>query len=182
MREHVEALTDSFTDYAGKVHHFVIAAVSKDLIKDESPFTIIAKLEDPVNAQAIIEKELCIGISICNPEDKFDEQKGALKAISRARNSEAVIYVTHSGYINTKMVKALLEQEAEYLKQNPEKYIKGYDDAKKRYFEKQEMTKVGNNLSEIERIIVDKLIENPKYLENVDKYLAWLSKQSKCKK
>ena len=31
MKERVEFITDSFTDYAGKVHHFVIAALSQNL-------------------------------------------------------------------------------------------------------------------------------------------------------
>ena len=30
MKERIEFITDSFTDYAGKVHHVVIAALSQN--------------------------------------------------------------------------------------------------------------------------------------------------------
>ena len=43
------------------------------------------------------------------------------------------LLVTDSGLINTKMVRALLEQEADYFKRNPESYIAGYNKAAEKW-------------------------------------------------
>lgn len=34
MKEHVNVLKDSFVDYAGRTHHFVIAAVTNGLVDE----------------------------------------------------------------------------------------------------------------------------------------------------
>ena len=168
MKEYIEVLKDSFRDYAGEEHQFILAAVSSipdDYISSDDPFGI--------------EKVLKIGLAICNPSDKFDEKIGACTAIGRAKESNPVLYSALSGVINTKMVRALLEQEAEYIKNNPERYIAGYEEAKERYFKRMQIKEIESNFSPIEKIVVEEVKKNSKFLDNVQKYLEYCQKHSK---
>lgn len=166
MKEYVEVLKDSFFDYEGKEHHFTLAAIS------EMPNVFI---EDTF----FIEKVLKIGLAICNPDDTYNEKVGACTAIGRAKKSAPVLYSTISGLINTKMVRALLEQEAEYIKNNPEQYIVGYREAKERWEKRKQIEELRNNFSTIEKTIIEEVDKNPKFLDNVQKYLEYCQRHSK---
>ena len=120
-----------------------------------------------------------IGVSICNPVDKFSEKVGVLKAVARAKNSEIALYAAHPGQMSDNLVRTYLAQEAEYIKENPEKYIKGYNDAKARFLKHQEMEQVKENFTDIEKVIVEGVKKDPAYLDNVQKYLDYLNKQTK---
>lgn len=185
MKEHVDVLKDSFVDYAGRTHHFVIAAVTNCLV-DEYEHCPLIVFQDGIEASCVgtVEKGIRIGISICNPEDQFSEKVGVLKAVARARNSTPVLYVVEAGYINKTLVEAFLKQEAEYLKSNPDVYIQGYNDSKERYLKRKKMESLKENFSEVEKIVVEGVQKDPKFLDNVNTYLAWLDNQNKgkCKK
>lgn len=171
MKEHVDVIKDSFIDFAGKIHYFVIAAVSREL---DNAITFV---DYPYPRKLV--KGLHLGIAICNPEDKFEEKIGILKAISRARNSCPVMYVTNCGYINDTLVKAFLKQEADFLKANPNIYIKGYNEARERYLKRRAMEDLEENFTVVEKIVVDSVQRDPKFLDNINMYLDWLNK---CKK
>ena len=179
MKQCVEVIKDSFTDYAGRVHHFVIAAVSDAF--EVPPMVVVA--DDSMSASQIglVKKGVRLGIAICNPEDTFNEKVGVLKATARAKNSEISLYSSATGQINTKLVRAFLEQEAEYLKNNPDKYIQGYSDSKERWLRNERMKEVGNNLTVVEKVIVEGVQKDSKFLNNVTEYLKWLNNQSKDK-
>lgn len=193
MKPYIEVIKDSFVDYAGKTHHFIIAAVSKssnplaiinpeDLLaaQDTQEFTKV--LTHPLD---LTSKGVSIGIAICNPEDEFDEKVGICKAVGRANGANPALYATNNGYINTTLVRAFLQQEAEYLKNNPEKYIAGYQEAKERYLKNKSMEELKDNFSSTEKIIVEEVQKNPEFLNNVNTYLTWLKNQErgkKCKK
>lgn len=182
MKEHVNVLKDSFVDYAGRTHHFVVAAVTNSLVSENGQLPLIVCPDEPnTNCIEIVEKGIRIGLSICNPEDEFVEKVGVLKAVARARNSHPVLYVTNSSYINRTLVEAFLKQEAEYLKSNPNVYIQGYNDSKERYLKKREMEGLKENFSEVEKIVVEGVQKDPKFLDNVNTYLAWLNNQNKGK-
>jgi len=172
--EHVELLKDQFIDYSGKVHHFVIAAVSEEL-----PCECDVITSDEADLIGSVSKGLKLGLSICNPEDTFVEKVGVCKALGRAKQSDPVVFVSYKGLINTTMVRALLEQEANYLKANPEKYIVGYADAKARFEKYKEIEGIKNGFTEVEKIIVDNAIKNPKFLDNINTYLSWINKQKR---
>lgn len=185
MKEHVDVIKDSFVDYAGRTHYFVIAAVTNSLADEfGSAPMVIRENGSVVSYINSVKKGVRIGISICNPEDQFVEKVGVLKAVSRARNSQPVLYVTDPGYINKTLVEAFLKQEAEYLKSNPDIYIQGYNDSKERYLKRKKMEGLKENFSEVEKIVVEGVQKNPKFLDNVNTYLAWLNNQNKgkCKK
>lgn len=183
MKQYVEVIKDSFVDYAGKTHHFVIAAVS-DGFETETSDSLMIIQPDGVSFDVVgyVERGVRVGISICNPADEFNEKVGTLKAIARAKNSGVALYASDRGYINTKLVRAFLEQEAEHLKNNPDKYIEGYNDSKARYLKKKSMEELKENFSEVEKIVVEGVKRDPKYLDNVNEYLSWLKNQEKGKK
>lgn len=196
MKEHVEVIHDSFVDYAGKTHYFTIAAISSMLPRNGKELGFNEELanEDVLHEVGIfvegygtydylcdVTKALRLGIAVCNPTDKFDEKVGALKAIARARNSKPALLATNPGTINTRMVHALLEQEAEYVKNNPEYVIVGYIDMKNRYEKRKEMEAMAQNFSETEMTVINKLQENPMFLDNAYNYLDWLDNQKKGK-
>lgn len=172
MKEYISTLSDSFIDYAGKVHHFTIAAISKTL-ED------VAAVTASSTEYGIALKGLYLGIAICNPIDTYSKELGTYKAIARARNSDAALFASDPGFINTKLVNAFMEQEASYLKNNPEKYIKGYSEAKIRFLKKQEMEQLGESFGELENTIIEEVTKDPKYLNKIEKYLKWKSNQSK---
>lgn len=199
MKEHVEFITDSFTDYAGKVHQFVIVALSQNLPTrtgqlESSPvdgdhvdvtYEVGECVEDYGTERYLgtVSKVLRLGISICNPTDTFDEKVGVLKATARAHEATPVIYGATPGVINTGVVKALLEQEAKHLKGNPENFIPGYADMRDRYLTRQKMEAMKEGFSEIENQVVEGLQKDPKFLDNVMQYLDWSRKQNKgCQK
>lgn len=123
-KERVEYLVDSFVDENNEERHFVVAAISQVFDEDTEPTSLVDVYNDSV--QEVV-KGLKLGFAICNPTDKFDESLGIKIAVGRARkNSEYALIATELGYINTKLVKAFLEQEAEYFKANPETRIAGY--------------------------------------------------------
>ena len=185
MKEHVDVLKDSFVDYAGRTHYFVIAAVTNGLVNENDKLPLVVHQDGiNLNCLGIVKKGIRIGVSICNPEDEFVEKVGVLKAVARARNSQPVLYVTDPGYINETLVKAFLKKEAEYLKSNPDNYIQGYNDSKERYLKKKKMENLKENFTEVEKIVVEGVQKDPKFLDNVNTYLAWLNNQNKgkCKK
>lgn len=179
MKQYIEIIKDSFVDFLGKTHHFVIAAVSEVLDN-----TAVVALPEGFLVSSIgsVNKGIKLGISICNPTDEFDEKVGVLKATARAKNAPYTLFASDCGQINTTVVKALLTQEAEYLKSNPDKYIKGYSESKARFMKKNEMEKVKDNFTEVEKAIVVEVEKDPKFLDNVTKYLSWVNNQNKGKK
>ena len=182
MKERTQFIHDSFVDYKGKEHHFVICAYSKllpktfkeaegiefDADKDDRVETFAVSYADSYgcldNYDAVV-KSVSIGVSICNPEDEFNYVIGCKKAQARAKNSNATLYATKSGMINTTMVTGLLTQEAEYLKNNPDAYIKGYEESKRAYLEKQKKADIFTALPEQAKDTIN-------YLRNCSKQLA----------
>lgn len=177
-KEHIETFISEFVDYLGKTHKFVLAAISQELPNKVEDLDIDAQKEcgsdsgDSVTFEVncyvedygtidsgftILTKTLKIGYSICNPSDTFNEEIGIKKAIARARQSVPVIYATSNGVINTPMVKALLQQEADYLKDNPENYIPGYAETKARFEKHVNKMKDFGNFSDFELKVYNEL-------------------------
>ena len=124
---------DKFVDDTGVEREFILAAVSIDLDKDNILSNAYAGVEtETYYGNYPIDKVLCIGIAVRRIEDVYNEALGmkiaegkALKALTHA-NKGKLIFVSDSGLVNTRMVQALLEQEALYFKRDPRSYIAGY--------------------------------------------------------
>lgn len=122
----VEYIVDSFKDFTGEERKFVMAAVSLH----GEPDIYIEEDGDIIDNG---EKVLSIGVSVCRPDDEFNETLGKTIAEGKAtKYRNHALYAVDAGLINETMVKALLQQEAEYFKVNPGRYLAGYDrDAEK---------------------------------------------------
>ena len=187
MKKYLEHIVDSFTDYEGKAHHFVIVAISEtapktaiEAYKDEwegedknVSYHIAEEIEGEPSLylQDEIVKVLKLGIAICNPNDVFNEELGIKVATYRAQPK---LYATDSGVINSTMVKALLQQEASYIKNNPEKYITAYAENREKFLKNQELENIKNSFSEEEVAIVDKISNG-----DLDKVLDYCRKCGK---
>lgn len=136
-----EFIIDKFIDYTGKEREFIIAAVSVPV-----PDCEVAIIPDAVNGHKgdcyieyddkVIdcEKLLLLGVSVRHEEDKYSEEIGKTIAVGKALKYKGKqIVASSSGLINTIMVKALLQQEAEYFKRDPGSYIAGYNKRKYKY-------------------------------------------------
>lgn len=122
--EKVVFKSDYFVDFAGETRQVIFCAVSTE------SNVYVTNSDDPWLDTQDPEKELWIGVSVQNPRDLENEELGKIVAEGKARKLKsryATIYASNKGLINYRMVNALLEQELEYFKQNPGKYIKGYD-------------------------------------------------------
>ena len=107
----------TFKDFTGAERHYVMAAVSIEFNNKS--------------------KILSVGVSVCRPADKFDEELGKRIAQGKAEKGYKHTLTTCSpGMINDKVVKALLEQESEFFENNPGYYLAGYDADIKKYKEK----------------------------------------------
>jgi hypothetical protein len=145
--EKVQYHFDTFTDEFG-THNLTLCAVSRELptklsevdpgvSKDEDTdlryFVVVDDDECYVDDITCgITKELKIGWALQNPGDSYDKELGMRIAYNRACDSDDGIYTTKKGYINTVMVSALLQQEAEYIKSNPDSIIRNYKERMKK--------------------------------------------------
>jgi len=126
---------DTFVDFTGATRNFCIAAVSQE--ENTALLLAVNELTEKTEV-ALPTKSLRIGVSICHPSDVTKYSKELAETIAEGKalkDSSAVgqIYSTDRGFINTKVVNALLEQEAEFFKQNPDRYITGYRKQKESY-------------------------------------------------
>ncbi len=158
MKEVVEYLTDSFVDFAGKEHKFVLCAVSRvnptvELYFNDDCFTEVART-------------LTVGCSICNLADEFDEEIGKKIAYGRTDPAKFVptLVSTEPGVINTAVVKALLRQEADYIKRDPNCVIPGYNEKMKKVQAETEAIDMYCALTDEEQRFVDLLKNNPELL------------------
>ena len=169
--EIVEYKIDSFVDYKGLEHKIVLCALSFTPESNEfdDVFSVGWKDVDGYTVDyAAVKRVLSIGVSVCNPEDKFDEETGKKYAYNKAKHDSKSqkLFTSSKGVINKTLVNAFLEQEMNFIKENPEKVIKGYNDSKARYEKKNNLLKEYNALTEEERSIVSMAMEG-----NLDKYV-----------
>ena len=171
MKEVVNYRKGEFVDYNGETHHFIVAAVSTtDVVMNGSLWLTLydGNTGHPVDAEEMT-KGLFIGVSVCNPKDEFDEEKGKMIAYNKATNAKNLhhpaMFTTRPGYINTEVVEALLNNIVNYIKKDPGSVIAGYDDAKKKFLKKAKDQQFVDSSSKELR----KLAEDIKALNNEDK-------------
>lgn len=176
-------IKDKIVDFAGKEHWFIIAAVKQNLKTSSSNYSIVVSCNGNIGTGTnCVRTGLQIGISICNPIDKFDEKVGVLKAVARARATSPVLYTTYPGQLGDSIIQTYLAQEAKYIKENPDKFIKGYNEARANFLEHEEMEGIKQNFTDIEKVIVEGVKKDPTYLDNVQKYLSYLDRKCENQK
>ena len=110
MKQRVDTLVSSFIDYKGQEHMFVVAAVSEVLPKTYGEvypedtgaseqekstsvgYEVVRYNEWDSDYLEGVVKSLRLGVSICNPIDKFNERAGKEKAVHRAKNCKHNAY------------------------------------------------------------------------------------------
>ena len=170
MKSKEQYLCSEFVDFEGKTHKFIIAAYSEVLPTHSAELNLYEEEDFPVTYDVSgyiddsweeslgpVVKKLSIGVAICHPDDTYNEELGKKKALKAAIQSTKVLYSSKLGLINTPMVTALLQQEAEFLKNNPELYIKGYRERHKKYLADTKLEDDFNDLSEMEKHILANL-------------------------
>jgi hypothetical protein len=151
MKEKIVTVISEFTDFRGKVHKFVVAAVSMPV---DAEIDIYGESE--VIDWTSAEKAVKLGVAVCNPIDEYSEEKGKMIAINKAKNSsDYALYATLPGMINTAVVNALIYQEVEFIKNNPARVIPGYLDEKEKFEKRQEFAKKLAELTEEEKAIYE---------------------------
>jgi len=151
MKEKIVTVISEFTDFRGKVHKFVVAAVSMPV---DAEIEIYGESE--VIDWTSAEKAVKLGVAVCNPVDEYSEEKGKMIAINKAKNSsDYALYATLPGMINTAVVNALIYQEVEFIKNNPARVIPGYLDEKEKFEKRQEFAKKLAELTEEEKAIYE---------------------------
>jgi hypothetical protein len=151
MKEKIVTVISEFTDFRGKVHKFVVAAVSMPV---DAEIEIYGESE--VVDWTSAEKAVKLGVAVCNPVDEYSEEKGKMIAINKARNtSDYALYATLPGMINTAVVNALVAQEVEFIKNNPARVIPGYLDEKEKFEKRQEFAKKLAELTEEEKAVYE---------------------------
>lgn len=140
----------SFVDFQGVTRQFVVCALSTGQFNNDSQdvYLTIYDGEGIIQSELALSRAVFIGISVCNPQDEWDEEKGRMIALSKARGfkasapeKSAAIFTARAGMISEPLVTALLTREVEHVKDDPGYVIKGYNQMKARWEEKQEMQK-----------------------------------------
>lgn len=169
----VKYLHDSFVDFKGQTHDVVICALSTTPESDldhEYKTCWVNKCE--LLEDSLIVRMVTLGISVCNPEDKFDLERGKRNAYNRALNDSncPTIFANLNGIINDSLVDAFMKQEMGYILDNPERVIKGYNDAKKRW-EANSQKRLNDKikaLEEIKHLTSEELVVLNALKQNVD--------------
>lgn len=158
MKEKIVTVISEFTDFRGKIHKFIVAAVSTPVDAEVEIYD-----EGEVVDWTSAEKAVKLGVAVCNPVDEYSEEKGKMIAINKARScSYYALYATLPGMINTAVVNALVAQEVEFIKNNPARVIPGYLDEKEKFEKRQEFAKKLAELSEEEKVVY-KAMKDHKY-------------------
>lgn len=158
-----EYVIGDFVDFKGQTRQFIMAAVSMEI-------------EDGYVEEKIV-KKVVIGLSICNPDDEWDEELGKKIARGKAINRKTRIsslYATDKGSINSTLVRAYLQQEAEFLAHNPGKYIKRYNLDKDHYEYEQKIEKARSGLSEAEKKVISGLVASGKGSSHINDFIKVL--------
>jgi hypothetical protein len=157
MKKKIVTVVSEFTDFKGLVHKFVVAAVSMPVDAD---ITIYDEDEN-YGGHTYAEKAVKLGVAVCNPVDKYDEEKGKAIAINKAIScDDYALYATLPGMINTAVVDALVKQEVEFIKNNPARVIPGYIEEKEKFEKRKAFTDALNALTEEERSVYNAMKEH----------------------
>ena len=149
MKEKIVTVVSEFTDFKGIVHKFAVAAVSVSTGAD-----VLIRVNEDEERGADILKAVKLGIAICNPVDTFDEEKGKMIAINKARDSyDYALYATKPGMINTAVVNSLISQEIAFIQNNPDRVINGYLEEKVKLLEREKRKNAENALTEEEKAV-----------------------------
>lgn len=174
-------------DFKGVEHPFIVCALStSDLTRNPNYEAYLSVYDTEIEdycSEVELPRAVFIGVAVCNPGDEWNEEKGKMIALAKAKGfkperpeKSAAIFATRAGMISEILVSALLTKEVDHIKEDPECVIPGYNQMKarweeqllaKKYLEEtpENLRKLGETLStlkedEIERVINVALIKS----------------------
>lgn len=156
----------SFVDFQGVTRQFVVCALSTSQFNSDTQEVSIVVYDENGYAIGDVEspRAVFIGVSVCNPLDEWNEEKGKMIALAKARGfkpdapeKSAALFATRAGLISEGMVKAILDREVQHVIEVPDSVIKGYSQMKARWDEEQEMKKYVEETPENLKAISDQL-------------------------
>lgn len=138
-------------DFAGVEHPFIVCALSTSSYQNEKASMELVSYDNETGdaiENYVAPRAVFIGVAVCNPGDGWDEEKGKMIALNKAKGFKAdkvekavALFATRAGLISEPLVKALLQKEVEHIKEDPECVIPGYNQMKLRYEEEKEAKK-----------------------------------------
>jgi hypothetical protein len=160
----------SFVDFQGVTRQFVVCALSTSQFNNDKQEVSIVAYDE--NGYALGETEspraVFIGISVCNPLDEWNEEKGKMIALAKARGFKAeapekssALFATRAGLISEGVVKALLDREVQHVIDAPGSAIKGYEQMKSRWEENQQIKKYIEETPENLKNLCDEISKLP---------------------
>lgn len=181
MKEIVTYRYGSFNDYKGQEHKIIVCAISQRVNEgtqmEASPVTLYEDEYDEFGIDQPITKILSFGVAICNPIDAYSQEHGEMIAYNRAKKFTdcPLLTTSKSGFFNTSTVAALIENYISYIQKDPGSVIAGYDSAKAKFFEEQDLkndiSKMNDTDKNTIRILAASAPENIEYAKKVIKYL-----------
>lgn len=180
MREVITYRYGSFNDYKGQEHKIIICAVSQKVNVGElevSPIEIYKDPTDVVGYAKNVSKILSFGVAICNPVDDYNPQQGEMIAYNRAKDYDTcpMIISNRAGFFNTVTVNAIINNYLEFIQNDPGSILKGYEAAKSKFFEEQDLKNDVSHMSEEEKTTVKILSEaSPENIEYAKKVVKFL--------
>lgn len=158
-----EYLIDSFVDFKGEEHKIVACALSQSPEESEDGCKLAvgwvrddSYMDTYDQDYAEVCRVVSVGISVCHPTDTFDEKRGKANAYNKALHDPKcpTIYTRNRGVASRTLVDAFLKQEVNFLKENPERIIKGYNQMKALFDKKQALKAKVEGLSDNEKLVV----------------------------
>lgn len=150
MKKVAEFIEGTFIDYKGDEREYTICALSCP----------IEEGDDKASDSEV--KQLRLGIAVRRDGDEYVRGIGMAEAERKAKeNPFSVLRADTLGVINSTMVQAVLEQEAEFFEKNPGKYLAAYKADAERYFFELELEEKRQSLSPRMKEVHDYLLTAP---------------------
>lgn len=150
MKKVAEFIEGTFIDYKGDEREYTICALSCPIEEGDD------------NASDTEVKQLRLGIAVRRDGDEYVRGIGMTEAERKAKeNPFTILRADTCGVINSTMVQAVLEQEAEFFERNPGKYLAAYKADAERYFFELELEEKRQSLSPRMKEVHDYLLTAP---------------------
>jgi len=182
MKEIATYCYGSFNDYKGQEHKIIVCALSQRANCENSVETDMVRIYNDANDEwgdeSDVAKILSFGVAICNPIDSYNQEHGEMIAYNRAKKYGDCPLLTSSraGFFNTATVTAIANNYIDYIQRDPGSVIPGYDRAKAKFFEEQDLKNDVSKMSEEDKnkvkILAKCAPENIEYAKKVVKYIV----------
>lgn len=179
-------VVDSFTDFAGKEHKLVACALSQSPNNESHSLRLgwadsnnVLDSEDKLYYD--VYRMVTLGIAICNPSDTFDLEAGKRIAYNKAARIEGLprLYATGKGVITQQLVDTFIQQQIQFVKENPASLIPGYKEAEAAYKAAQTAEKEISELNDQEKEIFNLAVKGFDFKKYINLAKIYISKIKK---